>query len=512
MGEFFKELLSQLSTIWEKLSLQQKIIIGSLIVFMFSGLFVLILWSGAGAQGGGDYRVLHRNVATEDMAQITDKLTESPYEYELRNDGRDIYVRSENLYEVRMLLAREGLPNAKNSGYELFDQSSFGMTDFEQNIKARRALEGELTRTITSLDMVRDARVHIVFMESSLFQKEAKKAKASVTLDLSGAKEPTRDQIRGISFLVSSSVEGLARENVSILDSQGRLLSSPYDDDSALGMSSQNIEIQKNVENRLNQRLEELLSRVVGYGNATVTVSADLNFDQIEQNSEIYDPESRVIRSQEINESSVENAPDGDRSDESIVSNYEINRTMEKVIKEVGTVNRLSVSVVVNGQYEENEEGEREFVPRSEEELARLEEAVRNAVGFNAERGDQISVTSMRFDTSFEEGFRAQRQIGDFEINDIINYAIIAAVLIAAVIIIISIARAMADAMNPPLPQVELPRDLQEEEDVVDIPENIARSNDLLEKAEIMAENDPSNVARIIQDWLNEPRVSKEKS
>ncbi|MGM0444319.1 MAG: flagellar basal-body MS-ring/collar protein FliF [Fibrobacterota bacterium] len=507
MGEFFKQLISQLSDIWQKLSLQQRVIISSLLVFMAMGLFTLLFWSSGGSSSKGDMKLLFRNVSTEEMADVVEQLETAEFEPELRNDGRDVYVKNEVYYKAKMLLAREGLPAGSTNGYELFDKNSFGMTDFEQNIKARRALEGELTRTIEALDKISRARVHLVFMKNTLFNSDDKAAKASITLKMRGAGSLSKDQIRGISFLVSSSVEGLKRKNVSILDSKGRLLSSAYGEDEPAGVSARNIEIESQVEKQLAGKVERLLNRVVGPGNASITVDADLDFDRIEKTSDIFDPESRVVRSEEISETAIENAPDGDQETENIVSNYEINKTVEHVVKEIGNVKRLSVAVVVNGTYSENDEGEEVFVPRSQEELTGFEDAIKSAVGFDLARGDQISVESMQFDNSFERQFETETAQAGFKTRDIVNYSILAGIILAAVIVIVNIGKAMAEAMNPPMPEVELPKDIKDEEEIVEIPENVARSNELLEKAEVMAENDPDNVAKIIRDWLSEGHV-----
>lgn len=514
MGEFFKQLIAQLSSIWQKLSVQQRIIISSLVGFMFVSLIGLVLWSSSGMTGGEKMRRLYGGVSTEDLAEITAQLTSSGYKYEIEENGTAIFVEKDKYYDIKMALAAEGLPADNVLGDELWDKTSFGETDIAQNKKLQRSMEGELTRTIRSLKQIKDARVHLVFSESSLFLEDASKAKASIKLTTRGNRSLSKEQIRGISYLVASSVKGLESENISIIDQTGRLLSSAYKDDETALMSSRNMELEAGTEKVLTSKVEKKLRRILGEGEFDVTIDVDLDFDQIQKSLEIYDPESKVVRSEERNEAEVKNAPDGDQGNESMVSNYEINKTVENIIKEVGNIKRLSIAVAINGITESEEGKEATYRDRTPEELRKFEAQIKTAVGFDVARGDIISVESMRFNNQFLEEMKLEEEKSDqFETIKIgITWGVLALVLGIAIYVISQVGKAMSEAMNPPLPEVELPSSIEDDEIIAEIPENVARSNELLEKVEIMAENDPNNVAKIIRDWLNESPQKKQSS
>ena len=516
MGEFFKQLIAQVSAIWEKLSLQQRIVITALVGFMFFGLFGLAIWSGnsggSSSGGGAGMKNLFSNIAPAEMAQITEQLDKDGIKYELRYNGTAIYVPSDKLYKARMDLAKEGLPETKGTGYELFDKVDLGATDFEQKVKMKRAIEGELTRTIESLKEIESARVHIVMPEESIFLEEQKPAKASVKIKVKSGLRLSKNEVRGITYLVANSINGLEPDNVTIVDNTGKLLTNPYKDDPTALASSRNIELQTNVELLLQKKIDKLLNGILGNGKYSASVSADLDFDQVQKTLEQYDPESKVVRSEERSETNTKNAPDGDNTTESSTSNYEINKTVQNIIKEVGNIKRLTVAVAVNGKYKTTEDGKREYVPRSPEELSNIESIVKQAVGYDLARGDRITVVNMQFDDS--DKMYAQEEQQKIEkssnITKIVGFIILAIILIIAILMVKSITKSMVDAMNPPLPEVEIPNIVEDEEPVVEIPKDIARSNELLERVEIMTENDPNNVARIIKDWLNDPIPKKE--
>lgn len=514
MGEFFKQLIAQLSSIWQKLSIQQRIIISSLLAFMFVSLIGLVLWSSSGATGGDKMRRMFTNVSTEDLAEITTMLSSSGYKYEIRENGNSLFVDAEKYYDIKMALAAEGLPADNVIGNELWDKTAFGEGDVAQNKKLQRSLEGELTRTIRSIKQIKDARVHLVFSKSSLFLEEARKAKASIKLSVKGNHSLSKEQIRGITFLVASSVEGLDAENISIIDQTGRLLSSAFRDDETALMSSRNMELEANIEKNLTRKVENQLARILGDGESYVTVDVDLDFDQIQQSLEKYDPESKVVRSEERNEAEVKNAPDGDQGNESMVSNYEINKTVENIIKEVGNIKKLSISVAINGLKEADNEGKETYRDRTPEELSKFEDLIKGAVGYDLTRGDIISVRSLQFNNQFLKELEIEEEkMGQSEnIKEWVTWGIILVILVIALIVISQVGKAMSEAMNPPLPEVELPSSIDDDEIIAEIPENVARSNELLEKVEIMAENDPNNVAKIIRDWLNETPKKKQTS
>ena len=510
MADFFKQLIAQLSAVWNKLSLQQKIITASLVGFTVIGLLVLMLWSSGPATESG-FKKLYSGLELEEASLITEKLDQAGYKYKLEGSGKTILVKAKKVYEIRMVLARDGLPKSHGVGYEIFDKTGIGVTDFVQKLNARRALEGELQRTIEGLDEVNSVRIHIVIPEPTIFLERQKDPTASVVIKMTLGKNLSKEQVKGITHLVSSSVEGLKANNISVVDFEGRLLSSPYSDDETALASSRNVELQHNVERAFERKIDNLLLDVLGPGKATVQVAIDLDFDQVEKTMEKYDPESRVVRSEERSDENVKNAPDGDQQQERSLTNYEIDKTVEHLVQEIGNVKRLTISVAVDGRYTKNEGEEDLYEPRSAEELANIEDIVKNAVGYDLARGDQIVIANMKFDNEFmrkeQENMEKQEQWA-FRMM-IAKYIIAFLVVVMVLLLIRYLAKTLAEAMNPPIPQVEI--GAVEEEVSIEVPDDVRRSNELLERVEMMTQQEPVNITAIIREWLMEPLAGKKK-
>ena len=244
-----------------------------------------------------DYRVLFSNLTSEDASNIVTKLKEKKVSYQLSPSEDTISVPSGQVSELRLELAAAGLPRGGGVGFEIFDNKTFGATEFEQQLNYRRALQGELSRTINSLDEIQQCRVHIVLPKESLFIEQQKKPTASVTVKLKAGRKLKESQIDGIGHLVASSVEGLNSDDVMIVDNQGNILSKKQGDSKLARLSSSQSEYQRNLEKDMGNQIQTLLENVVGHGKAVVRVKADLDFRVMERTEEIYDPESPVIRS-----------------------------------------------------------------------------------------------------------------------------------------------------------------------------------------------------------------------
>lgn len=465
----------------------------------------LLLWSQNGSKKESGYKVLYSNLETEEAAAITEQLKKSNYKYKLENDGRTISVEAKQLYETRMVLAREGLPKSHGLGYELFDKTNFGMTDYVQKINARRALEGELQRTIEGLEEVKAARVHIVIPEPTIFLDQQKDAKASVVVKCTPGKQLNKDQIRGITNLVSSSVDGLKPQNISIIDFEGKLLTSPFSDDEEALASSHNMELQQNVEKYLENKANQILTDVLGPSKAYVRISCDLDFDQVEKTMEKYDPESKVIRSEERSDETVKNAPDGDNQKERSLTNYEIDKTVQHIVQEVGNVKRLTISVAVDGKYETGKDGKSSYIARTPEEIQNIEDIVKNSVGYDLARGDQIAVSGVQFDNEFLR--KEQQELHNSEQWEfrmmIAKYVMGFAIAILFIFFLRYLAKTVAEAMNPPIPALE--QFGIEEEVPQEVPEDMRRSSEILERVEMLTREEPVNIASIIRQWLTEP-------
>ncbi len=413
-----QNLLTQGKNFFSKLTLWQK----ALFIGVPSAVMItLILILSAGSYSS-DYQVLFNDLTAEDAGKITQNLKEKNIKYKLEDGGTTILVEKTDLYNTRIDLASEGLPASSIVGYELFDRNNLGMSEFVQQVNFRRALEGEISRTIQSMDEVKKSRVHLVLPETKLFEKDQKEPTASVTLHLKSGRSLSRVNIEGIQTLVASSVEGLIPENVTIVNHLGRLLSkTPLDENSIAGKTAQQLEQQKRVEANLANKIKSMLDGVIGVNNSTVEVTADLNFTKIEQTRTDYDPERQVIRSEqaieEVSESqdslsypSVNMA----RDKSNIIQNYEIAKNVEHIIHSVGTVNKISVAVMINGTTQVvEEEGVKkvEYIPRNEEEMNKMEEIVKNAVGYDPARGDQVSVLNVPFDTMIDYDFIEQENL-----------------------------------------------------------------------------------------------------
>jgi len=364
---------------------------------------------------------LFTDLAVDDSAAIIKNLDGQGVTYELRNGGAVIMVPREKVARLRMSLAEEGLPKGGGVGYEIFDKSdALGATTFIQNINHLRALEGELARTIRSIDRVQAARVHLVLPDRPLFSRDKVEASASIVLKVSGSLRP--GQVRAIRHLVASAVRGLKPERVSVVDETGKLLADGAGDENSLsGVSADERKIA--YENRLRREVEAIVTSVVGPGRARVQINADFDLNRITQTSDKYDPDGRVVRSSQTREEesstasgnggavSVSNelpnanktkggggngAHDQSKKTEEVV-NYEISRTTKTEVTEAGRINRISAAVLVDGTYSKNDKGEVVYKPRSKEEIDRIAALVRSAIGFDAKRGDQVEVVNLRF-------------------------------------------------------------------------------------------------------------------
>ena len=366
---------------------------------------------------------LFTDLAYDDSAAIVKELDRQAVPYELRDDGNIVLVPKDRVARLRMAFAEGGLPKGGGVGYEIFDKSEvLGTTSFVQNINNVRALEGELARTIRSLDRVQDARVHLVMPDRPLFSRDKVDATASIVLKVRGTLEP--HQVRAIRHLVAGAVNGLRPERVSIVDERGQLLADGASNDPN-GSDVSTDERQAAFEKRLRSQVEAIVSSVVGPNHARVQVAADFDFNRVTQTSDKYDPEGRVVRSSQTreetsatndgkeNQVTVGNeipggarqpAPGGDnaasrdesRKSEEIV-NYEISKTTKTEVIEGGRLNRVSVAVLVDGTYGKNDKGESTYQPRSKEELDQIATLVRSAIGFNQKRGDQVEIVNLRF-------------------------------------------------------------------------------------------------------------------
>ena len=369
--------------------------------------------------------LLYGDLEIADSGSIVQQLESQNIPYEIRAGGTQVYVPSDQVLRLRVSLAGQGLPGGGSMGYEVFDQSqALGTTNFVQNVNLVRALEGELARTIASIRNVRGARVHLVLPQQELFSRDRRKPSASVVLQVQGSGRLGKEQVSSIQHLVAAAVPELGPETVSILDDRGQLLARGFGEEGSAQLAAENAdEMRIAHEDRIRRQIEELIERTVGLGRVRAEVTADLDFARVTENAERFDPDSAVPRSTQnltedertndrskVSTVTVENnLPESDvgtdggessssersRAEETV--NFEISRTVTNTVRETGTLNRLSVAVLVDGRYTEDEDGNRTYVPRAPEELEQIATLVRSAVGYDPNRGDSIEVVNMQF-------------------------------------------------------------------------------------------------------------------
>lgn len=427
--------------------------------------------------------LLYGNLNVADATEIAAKLDNAKVPYSLSDDGTKISVPHKDIAKARMLLAAEGLPHKGNLGYELFDQKqSFGETSFKQNITALRALEGELSRTIGTIDNIRAARVHLVLPQRELFSRERQPASASVFINLRNANGLSTEQVSAIQHLVASAVPQLKPGNVAIIDQNGSLLARGEDAEQQQGGAARSAdELRQKYETRLTRSIEDMVGRIVGYGKVRTTVAAVMNFDTLSRNSESYNPDGQVVRSvQSVTEENADGAtgegtvsvqnnlpglPGGagasggsksNRTEET--TNYEITKTVENLVRESGQVEKLSVSVLIDGSYEpdasvqkpkdakEDWQAPKKYVPRTADELQKIAALVKSAVGYDESRGDKVEVVNMQFaDTDiFDVLPVADDTIMGFPKSAILDKAETVILAILAILIIVLVLRPLA--------------------------------------------------------------------
>jgi flagellar M-ring protein FliF len=412
------DLVGQGKRFWSGLSPARRMTLLATTVLVAGGIAAVTLLSG-----NVEWAPVFTHLGSDDAGLIAQKLKELKIPFQV--EGSALLVPRDRVQALRLELAGLGLPRGGGIGFELFDKRTLGQTDFTQKLNYRRALMGELARTISSLAAVERARVHLALPERTIFASRQQPASASVVVKLRAGQSLGRGQVQGIVHLVSSAVEGLKPENVTVIDEEGRLLWR-----SRGGSESAAAQTHDEAERALERRAAEMLERVVGAGRAVVRVTADVDLERRETTVEDYDPEVQVLRSEQHTRETLGGAQSATgvggvpgasanaagagasppvrlatsttaapAARESAVRNYEIKRTTQRTVLAAGRIRKLSVAVLVDGKYEEKD-GKRMYLPREPSELQKLEELVKSAVGFQAARGDQLAVKSIPFDAA----------------------------------------------------------------------------------------------------------------
>ena len=346
---------------------------------------------------------LYADIPVENVKAMTDKLTETGIVYELDRTGSTILVPSADLARARVNLAAEAMPTGGRPGLELFDKPSWGMTDFTQKVNYRRALEGELERTIGKLKNVEMVQVHLALEDAQMFKENERHSKASVTLKMAGGETPRAEAVHGIASMVANSVGGLDPEHVTIVDERGQALTLE-DEGSVAGLSSRQLSVQREVETYMEQKADKLLNSLVGTGNARVQVAASINFDKVERTVQAVDPERQALATEQKAEVTPSNPSQG-AGYSTTATSYENTKSVESFSGAIGNLKKLTVAVLVADKVTMpvlDSTVKTAAAPiitvRTPEEIARIETLVRNALGVDSTRGDMISVVSAPFD------------------------------------------------------------------------------------------------------------------
>jgi flagellar M-ring protein FliF len=424
-----------------------------------------------------NYGLLFSGLDAKDSGELVQKLDAMNVPYQVKTDGSAIMVPSDQVARLRMVLATDGLPHGGSVGYEIFDKTdTFGTSSFVENVNNVRALEGELARTISSINLVQSARVHLVLPRREVFARDRQPPSGSIVLKLRSAERLTPQQVAAIQHLVASAVPGLTPNRVSIVDTDGNLLARGGGDDAAPAGGNAE-ELRVNYENRLGRKLEELLDRSVGPGKSRVDVHVDMDFDRITTNSESFDPNGQVVRStQTVAESNDSTEPGGGAQPVSVANNvpnaggagappsaanagrtrgsrneetvnYEITKTVRNQVRETGQVLRQTVAVVVDGNYTAAPDGTKKYEQRSADEMKQLTALVRSAIGYDEKRGDSVDVVNLRFATVDEPPVAAVSGFMGFEKSDLMHMGETLILAVIAVLVILLVIRPMLNRL-----------------------------------------------------------------
>lgn len=538
--------LADLTGRFMQLPLTQKIMLPLLIIGSISLIVLVSRWSTQ-----PEYAVLFSNLSTADSAAVVEKLKEQKVKYEIQGDGDTIAISPPSMiHELRLMMAANGMPVGGKIGFEIFDSDNIGLTGFAERIKLNRALQGELERTIGTIEGVSHVRVHITQPEKSVFAKKGTEPTASVLLKLSKRDGLEKAQIIGITNLVAGSVEGLIPKNVSIVDSAGNLLNPPEEDEEkGFGVDTGRMQYQRSLEKAYAERIEQMISRVIGPGKVIARVSADLDFSSNEREEETYDPATQVIRSERsvvegtgITQrggvpgvvSNLTNdpkllAPPGsspkDSGRQETLKNYEMSRAIVRSSSPRGTLTRLSAAVLVDGQYtlSTGQGGviQKVFQKLSPEMVTQIENVVKGAIGYDVARGDTITVENIQF---FNQDEDSQSELASLSIHDIVYYIWTAGTPIFVLMFFLIVVRPLIKFITKPddneinleriLPSgiEDLEKEIGTERVRPDIPEvepavDLSQLEDLISENSTYVKENPQQAALLIRYWLNEGRL-----
>lgn len=472
-----------------------------------------------------NYQILYANLGDGDSGLMIQKLKELKVPYKVEGGG--ILVPAEKVYELRLQLAAQGLPQGGGIGFEIFDKTNFGTSDFVQKLNYRRALQGELSRTIQSLSEIENCRVHLAVPEKNIFMEKEARPSASILVKLKPGRNLSPNQVQGVVHLVSSSVEGLDPQDVTVIDQRGGMLTRSVQEGAAQ-LSNNQLELQRNYEKEIENRVVNILEPVTGKEKVKAKASATLDFTRTEKTEERYDPNGQVVRSEQKNqEKSVSgttggvpgtssNLPNkkpptmtssaGNTQKTSEVTNYEISKVINRVISPSQELKRISVAVVVDGTYAAATGGKtKKYSPRTDEEMKYYEDLVKKAVGFSSDRGDEVRVVNMPFETgTIEELPEAKRDFWPIIFSAGRYIVPLLAFLLVFIFILKPLAKGLLTASRETsrTSNLALPQTVAEIEKRIEGPQRKAIAME--EDVRAWAKKNPDQAAHLIKGWAEE--------
>lgn len=523
--DFLRQLSEQFAKFWKPLSLPQRIFILVGFSIAFVGLLLLTVLRTA-----PEHRVLYSDLQEQDAGEVVEQLKTMGVPYDLSSDGSTITVPADRVAETRLTLAQEGLPRGGRVGYEIFDRSRIGVTSFEQKVNLKRATEGELARTINQLNEVRWSRVQIVTPEERLFTERQQEPTASVFLNLVPNRTLNPKQVKAIQHLIAHSVEGLNPRNITILDQSANNLAMVEEFDiTTADLSAAQFELRSRVERHFHRKLGAMFDRIAGVGKYAISVSVDLDFDSIERTEERYDPDSATVRSEQRQKESsttgITGEPEGitgisanlpsaapvlraslsqpRRESSSSITNFEISKTIEHIIKSPSDIKNISVAVVIDGLRKEVTKPDGttvvEYVPRTEEELEKYRRMVLAAVGNPAAR--DVEVINVPLSDVIPEMERVPEAARLIYKERRINTTVVAiAAIIGLLLFVFFLIRYLLERGILRIPTALRPEKGDEER--IDL---ITREEDL-EGVKSLLEKSPEDVVAMLKAWMKEER------
>jgi flagellar M-ring protein FliF len=552
MGDYLRKITIQISDFLKGLTPVRKAAVAGTSAAIIFGITGIFFWAG-----DTTYTTLMSNLSPEDSTHITRILRDKHIPFKVDPTGKSISIPPESVHEFRLELATMGLPQSGVVGYELFDKSSIGTTSFIQKVNQKRALEGELMRTIGAIRGVKRARVHLAMPQKSTFIEDQKKSTASVVLDLEAGTQLNEKQVYGIGNLVARAVEGMDMADVVIMDSNGKVISkNPSDSIAAANMTQ--LDYQRNLESGYEKSIESILSRVVGEGRVVAKVTADLDFSQVHETQTMFDSDGTAVRSVEKKTDTLEGSRPGpygaagananspnqanppnpeiknrtNKNNE--VVNYEVPQTVRKTTRQAGALKKLSVAVVVDGKHVKEKDKTGNILSKVEpwgaDKLKEFEDLIAGAVGIDRKRGDSLDVKNMEFTSEdFED---AQKLMAEKErksyVQNMAMYGVIGLGIIFFFMFVVRpfikwITENTIDSVDSFLPQtieelekIQKSSLLQSLDDSVPImqekldPEKL-EGEMIKEKIVTMVDSNPHKAALILRDWLHQEKKKDDK-